>query len=333
MEDNIIQTIDDQTVRTTINSNIDRTVPSVNTNKAASFFTIFTILNLVLLLCLGGYSYFQSRQIASTNDQLKRINQQLGIVKEAGTKQAESSNEIQSKLNNINQTPKSGTGNNAPANVASFSDLSKSIVKIYNISRSQTVSGTGTIIDNQGHILTNMHVVEASSSYYSKSSSILAICITGNIEEKPSCNYTAEVIGVGDDVLDLALLKINKKLTYNNTKFTTSELGSNDLSSLKFKDIRSQNNVKPDLGAQINVLGYPGAGGDNISLTQGIYSGSVDETYFKTDAKVNSGNSGGAAFDKDDKFMGVPTAVSGGQGNIGFIIKAQAVIDFIKDNI
>ena len=105
------------------------------------------------------------------------------------------------------------------------------------------------------------------------------------------------------------------------------------MNSLKFKDILNQNNIKPDLGTQINVLGYPGAGGDNISLTQGIYSGSLDDTYFKTDAKVNSGNSGGAAFDKDDKFLGVPTAVSGGQGNIGLIIKAQAVIDFIKSNI
>jgi serine protease Do len=178
-----------------------------------------------------------------------------------------------------------------------------------------------------------MHVIEAASTYYSTTNSILAICITSNIEEKPACNYTAEIIGVGDEVLDLALLKINKKLNYTNSKFTTSELGSNDLNSLKYKDIRAQNNVKPDLGTQINVLGYPGAGGDNISLTQGIYSGSVDETYFKTDAKVNSGNSGGAAFDKDDKFLGVPTAVSGGQGNIGLIIKAQAVIDFVKDNI
>jgi S1-C subfamily serine protease len=338
MEDNNIQSYESVNTNQVIEGEVinNKTTiiePQKNMKKVFGFITALTLLNLLLLLGLGGFTFYQSKQIASTNDQLKRINQQLGIVKDAGTKQAESSNEIQNKLNNINATPKTGTGTNLPANAGSISDLSKSIVKIYNISRAQTVSGTGTIIDNQGHILTNMHVIEAASTYYSTTNSILAICITSNTEEKPACNYTAEIIGVGDEVLDLALLKINKKLTYTNSKFTTSELGSNDLNSLKYKDIRAQNNVKPDLGTQINVLGYPGAGGDNISLTQGIYSGSVDETYFKTDAKVNSGNSGGAAFDKDDKFLGVPTAVSGGQGNIGLIIKAQAVIDFVKDNI
>jgi S1-C subfamily serine protease len=335
MEDNIIQTIEPIQNQEVIQEQKQYTIPpqKKNIKKVFGFITALTLLNLLLLTALGGYTIYQSRQIASTNDQLKKINQQLGIVKDAGTKQAESSEEIQNKLNNINQTPKTGTGSNLPSNVSSFNNLSKSIVKIYNISRYQTASGTGTIIDNEGHILTNMHVIEAANSYYTNTSSILAICITGNTEEKPDCNYTAEVIGVGDEVLDLALLKINKKLNYTNSKFTTTELAKNDLTSLKAKNILTDNNVKPDLGTQINVLGYPGAGGDNISLTQGIYSGSVDETYFKTDAKVNSGNSGGAAFDKDDKFLGVPTAVSGGQGNIGLIIKAQAVIDFVKDNI
>jgi S1-C subfamily serine protease len=336
MEDNIIQTIEPIQNQEVIQEQKQYTIPpqKKNMKKVFGFITALTLLNLLLLLALGGFTFYQSRQLASTSEQLKKINQQLGIVKDAGTKQAESSTEIQNKLNNINTTPKTGTGTIVPGNVTSFNNLSKSIVKIYNISRSQTVSGTGTIIDNQGHILTNMHVIENTSSYYNTStSSILAICITGNTEEKPACNYTAEVVGVGDEVVDLALLKINKKLNYTNNKFTTTELSSTDLSSLKAKNILFDNNVKPDLGAQINVLGYPGAGGDNISLTQGIYSGSLDETYFKTDAKVNSGNSGGAAFDKDDKFLGVPTAVSGGQGNIGLIIKAQAVIDFVKENI
>jgi S1-C subfamily serine protease len=336
MEDNIIQTYQEPKIQEAVQVPKQYSIPPQKNNMKTifGFLTALTLLNLLLLLVLGGYTFYQSKQIASTNDQLKKINQQLGIVKDAGTKQAESSTEIQNKLNNINTTPKSGTGTSIPSNVTSFNNLSKSIVKIYNISRYQTASGTGTIIDNEGHILTNMHVIENTNSYNStNSTSILAICITGNTEEKPACNYTAEVIGVGDEVVDLALLKINKKLNYTNNKFTTTELSSTDLSSLKAKNILNDNNVKPDLGAQINVLGYPGAGGDNISLTQGIYSGSLDETYFKTDAKVNSGNSGGAAFDKDDKFLGVPTAVSGGQGNIGLIIKAQAVIDFIKENI
>ncbi len=306
----------------------------IQPKKQSSIVLILTILIfiLVVLLSLFGIQLFIfNRQLTATTNDVKRINNQLNLIKESSSKQLESNQELQSKLNSIssNNTNKSASD----TNINNFSDLTKSIVKIYNISRSSTSSGTGTIIDKEGHIVTNMHVIEDSSSFYSSASSVIAVCITYNPDEKPKCEFTAEIVNTGSGDLDLALLKIDKKLKYSNGKFQTSSLSQSDLDNLKPKNIIQETNLLPQLGSQINVIGYPGAGGDSISLTQGIYSGTIDELYFKTDAKVNSGNSGGAAFDSSNKFLGVPTAVSGGQGNIGYIIKAQQVINFIKESI
>jgi S1-C subfamily serine protease len=295
------------------------------------FFAFIVTILMISFALLFSYTVYLNRTVTSHSEQIKKLTTQLTAIKEASAKQAESSQEIQSKLNNINTSSSPNT--NVSADLNTLGDTIKTIVKIYNISNSSTVSGTGTLIDNQGHILTNKHVIEESNSYYSPSSSILAICLTVSIDEKPKCSYTAEIVAIGDGDIDLAILKIDKKLNYTSGKFSTSTLGSNDLNSLKYKNILLESNTKAELKSPVNVIGYPGVGGDSISLTQGIYSGNIDQTYFKTDAKVNSGNSGGAAFDNNNRFLGVPTAVSGGQGNIGYIIKAQVVIDFIKQNI
>ena len=59
------------------------------------------------------------------------------------------------------------------------------------------------------------------------------------------------------------------------------------------------------------MLGWPGTGGCTITCTQGIYSGMELDyrfPFYKTDATVNHGNSGGEAFDSAGRFIGVPTA-------------------------
>jgi hypothetical protein len=60
-------------------------------------------------------------------------------------------------------------------------------------------------------------------------------------------------------------------------------------------------------------------GGSTTTLTNGNYAGLSDGSppFFKTSAIINHGNSGGAAFDKNGNFIGVPTqAVSDSQGDI-----------------
>lgn len=71
---------------------------------------------------------------------------------------------------------------------------------------------------------------------------------------------------------------------------------------------------KPSLGDDIVVLGYPSIGSSNsVTATEGIVSG-FDEDYFITSAKVEQGNSGGAAILlKNNCFLGIPTFASLGQ--------------------
>ncbi|MEA2112950.1 MAG: trypsin-like peptidase domain-containing protein [Patescibacteria group bacterium] len=64
----------------------------------------------------------------------------------------------------------------------------------------------------------------------------------------------------------------------------------------------------PDLGDELAILGYPSIGDQkNVTVTEGIIAG-FDNDYFITSAKVEKGNSGGAAVSlKNDCYLGTPT--------------------------
>ncbi|QQR82801.1 trypsin-like peptidase domain-containing protein [Candidatus Campbellbacteria bacterium] len=71
---------------------------------------------------------------------------------------------------------------------------------------------------------------------------------------------------------------------------------------------------KPRIGDAVLILGYPAIGAkETITATEGIISG-FDENYFTTSAKIERGNSGGAAIDiKRNCFFGLPTLVFTGK--------------------
>jgi S1-C subfamily serine protease len=278
---------------------------------------LFTIIFVLLFVLLGS--------LFVTKTELDELKKQV-----TNTNQTDQ-NLLQSKLSALDKilsNPEDAKGSNNLLN--NFKQLSLSIVKIYNFSDLETSSGTGTIINNNGDILTNKHVIDTSKDRFGRSlPNYYVICITQNPDKAPECKYTAKLIKVGKGELDLAVLRIEEKIVKTNQGLSTASLDRGEVQKLIPKDIKNQANINPQLGSKISVLGYPGAGGDNITLTQGIYSGS-DDIYLKTDAKVNSGNSGGAAFDDDGNFLGVPTGVSGGQGNIGLLTKASLVLQFIN---
>jgi len=70
----------------------------------------------------------------------------------------------------------------------------------------------------------------------------------------------------------------------------------------------------PEIGDRVVILGYPGIGAtDSITATEGIVSGFEDE-YYLTSAKIDKGNSGGAAIHvKNDCLLGLPTLSVAGQ--------------------
>ena len=153
--------------------------------------------------------------------------------------------------------------------------------------------GTGFIIDKDGHILTNNHVVEQSDE--------ITVKLSDNTE------FAAKIIG-RDPKTDLALIKIE----------ATSEL-----SPLQFGDSDAL-----EIGDWVIAIGNPFGLGHTV--TAGIVSakfrrigaGSYDN-FIQTDASINPGNSGGPLLNVKGEVVGINTAIfsrTGGSVGIGFAI-------------
>ena len=163
--------------------------------------------------------------------------------------------------------------------------------------------GSGFIIDQQGYVVTNNHVIDDAD----------AIKVTIGDE-----SYPATVIG-RDEKTDLALLKVDagKPLPY-----------------VAFGD---SDGVRP--GDWIMAVGNPfGLGG---TITAGIVSARgrdlADSSlvdFLQIDAPINSGNSGGPTFAADGKVIGVNTAIfspNGGNVGIGFAIPSNVAAQVVAD--
>lgn len=165
-------------------------------------------------------------------------------------------------------------------------------------SYSQEGQGSGFLVDNQGHILTNYHVVDQASS-------VNVILENGKITE-------AKVIGT-DSADDLALLQVDTSAVSGITPVPLGDSGA----------------VKP--GQMAIALGSPY--GLDDSITVGVISG-LNRTLtnnsgqpmtglLQTDAAINPGNSGGPLLNSQREVVGINTAIenpmTGAQG-IGFAV-------------
>ena len=198
------------------------------------------------------------------------------------------------------------TPENPQAGTSGFNmqKLSKSTIKLYTLDDEFNViaMGSGTIVNKDGYILTNFHCVGENGSLYN-SEGYVAIAITDDIKKNIQPQYLAQYRS-GVENLDLAVIKIVSDLNWN--VVSASDL---NLSPAIISD-----SDKVELGDAINILGYPGVGGETITYTAGHVSGFVDEDgdseidWIKTDAVVNHGNSGGTAINDNGEMIGVPTA-------------------------
>ncbi|MCF7802329.1 MAG: DegQ family serine endoprotease [Candidatus Marinimicrobia bacterium] len=165
-----------------------------------------------------------------------------------------------------------------------------------------TSLGSGVIIDPDGYIITNNHVVE-------KSQNIKVQLYDGKIVD-------AEIVGT-DPKSDVALIKIDAK-------------------DLKLKAITVGNSDNLRVGEWVLAVGSPFGSELSHTVTQGIVSaigrssvGLVDyENFIQTDAAINPGNSGGPLVNLDGELVGINTAIasrSGGYQGIGFAIPVNMV--------
>jgi serine protease Do len=165
--------------------------------------------------------------------------------------------------------------------------------------------GSGFIIDREGHIVTNNHVIEGADE--------ITVRLSNDKE------YDAEIVG-RDPNTDLALIKIK---------------GASDLVPLKMGD-----SDQLMVGSWVVAMGSPF--GLEQTVTAGIVSakgrvigsGPYDD-FIQTDASINPGNSGGPLLNMDGEVVGINTAiVARGQG-IGFAIPvnlAQGIIRQLEES-
>lgn len=167
-------------------------------------------------------------------------------------------------------------------------------------------NGSGTVLDaEKGIILTNYHVMGARETQQLYSDLGLAIIgvMPPDLKGAPILKYRAHLLA-GDPELDLAVLRITG--LFDDPR---AELPAN----LGLTAIPRADSDELMIGDTLYVIGYPGLGGNTVTMSAGLVSGFLDEDndgffeWIKTDAEVNRGNSGGLAVNEQWQFIGVPS--------------------------
>ncbi|MCK7595981.1 trypsin-like peptidase domain-containing protein [Microbulbifer sp. CAU 1566] len=171
-------------------------------------------------------------------------------------------------------------------------------------------AGSGFIWDEQGHVVTNFHVIEEARK------------ITITLQDRSE--WSAELVGTAPEK-DLAVLKID----------APREL---------LKPLAAGNSATLAVGRKVLAIGNPF--GLDTTLTTGVVSALGREidaagnrtirNVIQTDAAINPGNSGGPLLDSSGRLIGVNTAIyspSGASVGIGFAIPVDTVKKIVPELI
>ena len=210
------------------------------------------------------------------------------------------------------ETPPAGITDPASApdeqnNIEIYRTLSPGVVNVHSTTYARDFfgfvdaregSGSGSILDQEGNILTNYHVIENAQK--------LAVSLGG---EK---NYPAKLIGIDPDT-DLAVIRLIQK---PREALTVIPLGDSD---------------KLAVGQKVLAIGNPF--GMDRTLTTGVISGLQRpirgrndrpiEGAIQTDASINPGNSGGPLLDSHGRMIGINSQIlspSGASAGVGFAV-------------
>ncbi|WP_437670965.1 Do family serine endopeptidase [Sorangium sp. So ce131] len=163
----------------------------------------------------------------------------------------------------------------------------------------QTALGTGFVIDPNGYVVTNEHVVHDATGV--------------RVRLADEREFEAEVVG-RDPKLDLALLHLKGA-----TGLPVAPLGSSE-------QLR--------VGEHVLAVGNPFGLGHTVTLgivsakARAIGAGPYDD-FIQTDASINPGNSGGPLFNWRGEVVGINTAIRAGANGIGFAIPVDALKDVL----
>lgn len=222
------------------------------------------------------------------------------------------SNRFQPSTAAFTEAPPAGitdpaTSTDEQNNIEVYRTLSPGVVFIHSTSYArdflgfvepQEGSGSGSIIDAQGNILTNYHVIEGAQK--------LSVSLGGQKD------YAARIVG-GDPDTDLAVIRLIEKPA---GPLTVVPLGDSD---------------KLVVGQKVLAIGNPF--GLDRTLTTGVISGlqrpirarngRLIEGAIQTDASINPGNSGGPLLDSHGRMIGINSQIlspSGTSAGVGFAV-------------
>lgn len=183
---------------------------------------------------------------------------------------------------------------------------------IFGMSSGQVVEGVGTgfIVDENGYVVTNSHVVGDGSA------ETITVQLTDGRELQGTVLWN-------DAALDLAMVKIEA------TGLVPVELG---------------NSSEVNIGSYAVAIGNPLGMAFDRSVTQGVISGlnrtitvgnSMEQTtmegLMQTDASINSGNSGGPLLNSQGQVIGINTAKAASGEGLGFAIPINTVKPVIEE--
>jgi len=198
---------------------------------------------------------------------------------------------------------------NSSDEISNQDAIIKSTVKLLCPVDAQKASqGSGTIIDLNGTILTNKHVIAGTLG-----------CLVGfindfNDEPYFGDRHIADLTRISPNQ-DIAILKIRNPQNKNLTSVDITK-GSSNLR----------------LGTKVTTYGFPAKFGTKVTYTSGDFSG-TDGSYIKTTAILEYGNSGGGAYLKDGTFIGIPSAVVKGELNaLGYILSINTINSWLGNS-
>lgn len=190
----------------------------------------------------------------------------------------------------------------------------------------ESSGGSGTIISEDGLILTNSHIIPQDKTYLHVDETGCLVVLPNPTTGQPDGIYLAHPIvlpGISDNY-DLAYMDIYA--AYYDTD--TGEYDGTYPRKFLFMDTATQ--CTPQLGEPVRIFGYPAiSGGYSLTITDGVVSSFPGDGLIVTSAKISHGNSGGLAVDKNGCMIGVPSMVSSDEtGSLGVIYSMDLVRQF-----
>lgn len=183
------------------------------------------------------------------------------------------------------------------------------VMQVYDSNTGPIIScvGSGTLVSADGLILTNAHIAVASNSCRADR---IVISISLRLNEPPVPTYLAQVLDASQG-LDLAVLQI--------VSFLDGRVVDRNTLQLPFVELGDSNNV--NLDDTVMMVGYTDIGSTPVQVERGTINSFTAEAragnraWLRTNAPIPGLMSGGGAYDRQGRLIGIPTITPAVIGN------------------